>query len=323
MNVLTYIIFYPDEVYISETSNFVLDLFSVLIGSLISLFIALYFFKKEREKENISYDLKLSQYEKYFVVQINSLEKPILHQYDSLVRFCNLLKQTKEGDYNLSITASLTTINLDNISRVSLFEVFVEKRAHENSRVIENYHLLLRQIDYIKDIKPQIIESFRNFTVRKERHDNEWQVGLDGVFRELDNFVALLRKESKSPEHDTFLLEYAILKLNIKNKIREPIDTNYKDMHIVFDEFVTPAIEHTIKNSGDPRSAVMIDKLNACKIAYENIVYLKRNYRLHYLETARNLNHCRLKIKEALNQLLKIDPKYQVKSMGFWKLLLK
>ncbi len=227
---------------------------------------------RERMKEK----KKLKELADYFATLIAYLESPMLNQIKYLDNFISFLETNENHDFKLQMSPSLNVDNLRNLDENELFKSFVTSRKGKKEDRIGRFSKIMNAVNYIYEVKRQLIESFNDFNKKYQLFQNDWNQSVQKIANLYERFMFDLNNSGARLEDDPFLLEYNLYIQKWHIKRHYPDIENYREMFLVYTSLVVPLDKMCEKYSNDPRRNYLLPIILEARHALDEIIHLKK-----------------------------------------------
>lgn len=290
------IFLFPRDFTIESDGSIWIEILLNLLSTAGGFGIAWFFFAQERRREHRNENERIDEIAVYTRTKLTELADGMNAQVVEILKFTESLKRNRDADYFFSISSRFTSTSFSLISRVDLYRIYVTQQPGNFNENITNYNRLVNIIDNITEFKSLLPQAFRNFIERKEKHTEQWNEAITSLHRVFDTYSANMRLQGQNPDNDTVLSEFYRLKYEWAHKVRPANDSNFRDLHITYIEFIEPLYEFVKDHFEDPRSQIFMNYILECIAAFKNIEYIKRFYRRNFILDARRIQKMKLRL---------------------------
>lgn len=277
-------------------SNWIKD-YGSLIGSCITIILFIFGFIINRQLEKYKEKKRLLEVEKYFKTLIQLLQKPLLKQCNSLVKFSHILKDKKDLRLHLEDVTNFHVEEMKKIEDKDLFTIFIKNKNESLIIKTELFGKLKASIDYINRTKQFIIIDVKEFSERFEKHQNEFKENIliiEDLFRSY--FL-----QNETTKNSGFFLAMHNLKTVWINSGNDK-NNNYTDRYNTMTKFIEPLQILCEKHVVETIPNQIFKHIMLCNYAYDNLEEVKKVYRTLFLNQARGLQKNLLQLNETIKK---------------------
>ncbi|HMT73285.1 MAG TPA: hypothetical protein PKA77_04415 [Chitinophagaceae bacterium] len=240
---------------------------------------------------------RLLELEKYFLKNLEMLEKPVELQIKSLINTSKRLKNKREESLIVDDIIGLSGSFLNDTDNKDLYKIFVNNKKGDIQVKTELYRKLRASLDYIIAVKKGFLRDSLAYMKKSEGFSNKYKRNIKIVNDLLDDLIYERIKEKSHPENFPALYKIA----RIRTTWMDSSQTEDKlDLFYSFTNFIKPVQEICKISQNDEIVGQIIKPVMECVYEYHNIVELRYFYRKHFVAEARELQRNHFEIKEVL-----------------------
>ncbi|MGB2805587.1 MAG: hypothetical protein WBD64_11925 [Candidatus Zixiibacteriota bacterium] len=254
-----------------------------VLGYLIARYI-----ERKKEKE------RLKQIRIYFLGIADRLINPIESLIKSYRQLSDTIADKKRHDFALGESHELYLDSIRTLSQVDLFTILIlDNKYGEEQLKSKHFKNVFDAFEFIRLQNERAKRNFAYFNSEQEKYSRQWNDNANSIARLFDNFVSANIRNNVPKSHDQFLANFD----RICHSAQVKDDRN---IYIVKEHLIDPLKEVCKEYKDDPRAMILLPFIIECRMAFDNIVNLKRLFSGSFDEEASKLEKIKHSFKESV-----------------------